>query len=124
MTPIERRQLRRQVADDAGFTLVELLLSIVILAIVAAPLTAVVIGFLKNTDTTAARMSESHDAQISSAYFGQDVQSIGARDYSDSTKLDAPLKQSVETDVAWDSGTYQCGTPGLPTATIRFGWDQ
>ena len=43
-------------SDDAGFTLVELLVTMVIIGIIVAPLTAVVLGYLKNTDATTARM--------------------------------------------------------------------
>jgi prepilin-type N-terminal cleavage/methylation domain-containing protein len=61
--------------DEAGFTLVELLVTIVILgAIVGAIGTAIVVG-LRTTDATQVRLAESHDAQMTSAFFGNDVQS-------------------------------------------------
>jgi prepilin-type N-terminal cleavage/methylation domain-containing protein len=109
--------------DDAGFTLVELLMSVVILGIIAVPLAGVVIGYLKNAGATSARMSESHDAQMAAAYFAQDVQALGTRDYSDATTFDHPLLQSVETGVAATGGTYPCGPAGTPDAVVRLAWD-
>lgn len=119
-SPSQRLSNSRPQTSEAGFTLVELLVSVVILGVIAAPLAAVVIGFFKHSDTTARRMNESHDAQMAAAYFAQDVQAVGVRDYSDATKLDKPLLQSIETGVAAGSGKYPCGASA---AVIRFGWD-
>jgi prepilin-type N-terminal cleavage/methylation domain-containing protein len=106
--------LRPRLRDDDGFTLVELLMSIVILGVIAAPLAAVVIGYFKNSAATSARLNESHDAQIAAAYFAQDVQGIGVRDYDDTTSAYFPLLQSVETAVAADGGSNPCGPAGTP----------
>jgi prepilin-type N-terminal cleavage/methylation domain-containing protein len=102
-----------------GFTLVELLIAIVILGIITVPLSNVVIGYFRNTDATTARLIESHDAQISSAYWAQDVASIGTR----STTSPFALNQSVETGVAYNAGLYQCGAAGTPSAIVRLAWD-
>ena len=56
---------------DAGFTLVELLITIVILGIITVPLSGVLIGFFRNADATSDRMALSHDAQISAAGKGE-----------------------------------------------------
>jgi prepilin-type N-terminal cleavage/methylation domain-containing protein len=62
---------------EDGFTLIELLVAIVILgAIVGAIGTSIVVG-LRTTDTTTQRLSESHDAQMATSWFGSDVQSAG-----------------------------------------------
>jgi prepilin-type N-terminal cleavage/methylation domain-containing protein len=111
--------------DDRGFTLVELLLAIVIIGIVAVPLGNVIISFLHNTDATTARLSESHDAQISAAYFAADVASIGVRSttYSSDASAPYPLTQSIEENAPATGGLFPCGTAATPNAVIRFGWD-
>jgi prepilin-type N-terminal cleavage/methylation domain-containing protein len=103
-----------------GFTLVELLVAIVILGIITVPLSSVVIGFFRSADATTARLIESHDVQIATVYWAQDVASIGTR----STTSPFALNQSVETDVAYNAGLYQCGAAGTPNAIVRLAWDQ
>ena len=100
-----------------GFTLIELLVAIVILGIITVPLSNVVIAYLRNTDATTARLIESHDAQITSAYWAQDVASIGTRE----TTTPFGFTQSVETGVANNSGLYPCGAAG--NAIVRLAWD-
>ena len=65
-------------------------------------------------------MSENHDVQISAAYFAQDVQALGVRDWTAATY---PLRQSIELDAPPDTGLYPCGAPGTPSAVVRFAWD-
>lgn len=64
-------------ANQSGFTLMELLVAIVILGVIMGPVAASVIAVIHNTASTQQRLTESHDAQISTAYFGNDVQSAG-----------------------------------------------
>ena len=108
----------RSVRGDDGFTLVELLVAIVIMGVISVPLTNVVISYLHNSDATMARLLESHDVQISSAYWAQDVASIGTR----STTSLYPLTQSVETDVAYSASKYPCGPAGT-TPIVTLAWD-
>jgi prepilin-type N-terminal cleavage/methylation domain-containing protein len=106
--------------DDRGFTLIELLVAIVIIGIIAAPLGNVMIGYLRNTDATTARLSESHDAQIAAAYFAQDVASVGVHDRTDTAYA---LQQSIEQNASPASGLYPCGGSTLPNAVVRMAWD-
>jgi len=112
-----RYRIRR---DDRGVTLIELLMAVVLLGIIAAPITAALITFLRNTNELQYRLAESHDAQISSAYFAQDVESIGVHDWSLPPYV---MKQSVEQNVGATSGLYPCGTASTPSAVLRLAWD-
>jgi prepilin-type N-terminal cleavage/methylation domain-containing protein len=103
--------MRRGRGDD-GFTLIELLVSIVILGLIMAAVTGVVISYLKDTNSTVGRLQESHDAQISAAYFTQDAESVGVR----ATATPFALQSSI------DSSSYPCATAGT-TPVIRFAWN-
>ena len=111
----------RAIADDGGFTLVELLLVIVVIGVIMVPLADVVLGALRQTDQSAGRLAESHDAQLSAAYFAADVASLGTRSTVD--PLNPVLQTSIETNMAYNAGTFPCGTAGTPTAAVRFAWD-
>ncbi len=113
---------------DAGFTLVELLLAIVILGVIALTVGNVVLGVIKNTDSTSDRLALSHDAQISTAYFARDVAGAGVRDYSATAdgSGNLPYLPSVQLDAAYNAGGSTCGTAATPVATIRLlsdDWD-
>ena len=112
---------RARRGDDSGFTLIELLVAIVVIGIIVVPLVNAVIGDLRNTDATTARLSESHDVQMATAYFAQDVQAAGVRDYTVKNTAYFPLKQSIET-VRGDRRRYPCGA-AAPPAVVRFAWD-
>jgi prepilin-type N-terminal cleavage/methylation domain-containing protein len=114
--------------SEDGFTLVELMIAIVIMAVITVPLANVVIGVLHNQGDTADRLALSHDGQISSSYFAQDVASTGIRDYDaiPGAGGDLPFHPSVQLAAAYNSGGKTCGTATTPTATVRFlsdDWD-
>jgi prepilin-type N-terminal cleavage/methylation domain-containing protein len=102
--------------DDRGFTLIEMLVAVTLLGIIIVPLSMAMIVFFKNSSATTDRMAESHDVQIASAYFAQDVQSVGARDWTSSTLA---TMQSI--DVSPFPGSFPCGSGG--TELVRFRWD-
>lgn len=60
---------------DDGFTLIELLVGMAILGMVLGAIANALIVGLRTTNDTSQRFSESHDAQIASAYLAKDVQS-------------------------------------------------
>jgi len=100
---------------DDGYTLVELLVAIVIIGVIVTPIANAVISYLHNTDTTAARLNESHDQQIAAAYWQQDVSSIGVRSSTyDTTTHNFPLQQSV-------NNAFPCApAPASPLVTLSW----
>jgi prepilin-type N-terminal cleavage/methylation domain-containing protein len=120
------RAMTRGRRRDEGVTLLEVLIVVTILGIIIGPLTASIIVFIKNTNATTDRMAESHDAQITAAYFTQDVQSIGVRDWSDAVDDDDPyktFKPSIELGSA-PRGMAACPSENLTTTlVVRFAWD-
>ncbi|MEU0529966.1 prepilin-type N-terminal cleavage/methylation domain-containing protein [Amycolatopsis tolypomycina] len=113
--------------SDAGFTLVELLIVVVILGVVAAPIANAVIVSIQNTDATAARLAVSHDAQQSAAFFAQDVAAVGLRDYSGAVANGkVPYSPSIQLGATYDSGAQVCGTAATPVSVVRLlsdDWD-
>ena len=99
---------------DAGFTLVELIIAIVILGIITVPLSSVVIGFFRSADATTARLIESHDVQIATAYWAQDVASIGTRSTT------APYLPILSVWIG-PSSPYPCQTTG--NQIVSLVWD-
>jgi prepilin-type N-terminal cleavage/methylation domain-containing protein len=106
--------------DDRGFTLPEMLVAVALLGIIAVPLGNAMIQFFKHSDDTTRRMSESHDAQVAAAYFAQDVQSIGVRDWANPPYKMSP---SVARNPAANADSYPCRYPGDPDPLVRFAWD-
>jgi hypothetical protein len=84
------------------------------------PLGNALIGFIRHTDDTSRRLSESHDVQLAAAYFAQDVQAVGVRDWD---VLPYPLLQSIEVNAPAGGGLYPCGDAGTPDAIVRLAWD-
>jgi prepilin-type N-terminal cleavage/methylation domain-containing protein len=105
---------------DAGFTLVELIIAIVIIGVITVPLADVVLGYFRNTDETTARLLESHDVQITSAYWAQDVASVGMRMAPDASGFYA-LKSSVAIGTDSLAGLPACPVTGTPV--VRLAWD-
>jgi prepilin-type N-terminal cleavage/methylation domain-containing protein len=64
--------------DESGFTLIELLIVMVILPIIFGGITIAIITSLHDDVGVSARLADSHDNQISSAYFARDVESAQA----------------------------------------------
>lgn len=113
----------RLIRDERGFTLPELLIAITILSMIIGPLTAALVVYLRNADSTAARMSESHDVQIASAYFAQDIQSSGVRATTPPYSPAASIFTTWSVSVACDGRRLISGTPVPTTPIVRLQWD-
>jgi prepilin-type N-terminal cleavage/methylation domain-containing protein len=108
--------VKRRGADD-GFTLIELVFTIVIMGVLTIPLGNFILAYFQNYTTTEARISGSHDVQIATAYFSQDVANTGLRG---ATSPYAP-QQSVWTATSGFPATY-CGQ-GLGSPVLLLRWD-
>src|SRR4051794_38660464 len=89
--------------DDRGFTLVETLITVVLISIIMPVLALVFHTMLEQTTATEKRLEDSADAQLAAAYFAEDVASLGVRNDS------GALVQSIEKDVPATGGKYPCG---------------
>jgi prepilin-type N-terminal cleavage/methylation domain-containing protein len=107
------RRLRR---DDSGFTLIEVIITTAIMAIITVPLANFLLQYFATYGDTETRLSDSHDTQIAAAYFSQDVADTGLRDAT----TFAPT-QSIWTPASGFPGTY-CGR-GLGTTMVLMRWD-
>src|SRR4051812_12796110 len=107
---------------EAGFTLVELLIGIAIAGMLITVIGSAMVVGLKTTDATTQRLSESHDAQITSAYLANDVQSATSVNVSPSG---ASCSGGSPTDIVafsyqgGQTATYRCGTTGGQTQVTR-----
>jgi prepilin-type N-terminal cleavage/methylation domain-containing protein len=107
---------RRRATEDQGFTLIELLVTVIILGVITIPLGNLVIEYFLNSARTQARFHESHDSQVTAAFFSQDVASIGLRNQSTQN-----LTQSVWTS-SIGSAPLACST-GI-TPFLALAWDE
>jgi prepilin-type N-terminal cleavage/methylation domain-containing protein len=62
---------------EAGFTLVEMMMAIAIMAVIIVPLTGALVVSLRTTDDTSNRLAASNDAQLFSLWLPGDLQSTG-----------------------------------------------
>lgn len=110
--------LNRTARNDAGFTIIELLITIVILSVVTFPLGNLVIDYFRTQNTATSMLGESHDAQITNAYWQQDAASIGVRASAfDSANNTFALQQSVGI-------SFGCSVPAGTTTFAVLGWTQ
>ena len=71
---------RREYGADAGFTLIEMVVTIAILPIVVGAIAVALISVFSLQGTVSSRVTDSNDALVASAYFNKDVQEHGADD--------------------------------------------
>jgi prepilin-type N-terminal cleavage/methylation domain-containing protein len=105
-------QSRNRRSDD-GFTLIELVIAVAILGIVLVALTGMVFQYMRNVGETTSRMNESSDQQFVSAYWQQDVSSLGLR--AKPVSGNVPSAQSV-----WLGSSPNCAVSGTPV--VSFSW--
>lgn len=129
--------LTRRVPRDQGFTLIELVMTIGIMAIISVALIGMLFGYVRNANETSTRLNESSDQQFVAAYWQNDVSSLGVHDVPASGTNVVPVKQSVWTvdpapasvgvaprcssmaNVLADYG----GSPASPALVAGFAWN-
>jgi prepilin-type N-terminal cleavage/methylation domain-containing protein len=112
----------RDARNDDGFTLMEVVMSVAILGIITVVLTGVVLQYLNVSRSTQTRLSESTDQQFVSAYWQQDVSSLGRRGFDAANPADpVPTKPSVWLDAAAPDG---CGNSVPGDVVVSFAWNE
>lgn len=112
---------RDRSTNDAGFTLIELTLAVIILGIITGALIGVVAEYLKISASTRTRLSESTDQQFVSTYWQQDVSSLGRRTFTPATPSDpVPVASSV---FVGGGSPGNCGA-AAGTVVVAFAWTE
>lgn len=106
--------LRISARREDGFTLIELVMTVAILGVVVATLIGVVFSYLRVSTETGTRLNESTDQQFVSAYWQQDVSSLGLHDAP--TGGVVPTSQSV-----WVGSAPGCA-PATGTPVVMLSW--
>ncbi len=114
------RQRTSDRAADGGFTLIEVLLTVTILAVISAGLFGVVFQYLNVAGVTRTRLSESTDQQFISTYWQNDVSSLGRRSFNPADANPVPTTQSVFVGAAGPGG---CGN-GVGDVVVAFAWQE
>lgn len=112
-----RLRSRLRTADE-GFTLIELVVTVAIMAIISSALIGVVMIYLKTTTQTRTRLAESTDQQFVSTYWQADVSSLGKRSFNPGAADPVPSQASVV--VAPAGG---CGS-SAGTVVVRLEWTE
>src|SRR5438034_6802256 len=100
--------------EERGFTLVEILISMVILGILISSVGGALFISLKTTNATKQRFAQSNDVQIASAYLANDVQSASdahkPSDTADCSGTFTTLVTLSYSSAGHPDAVYKCGT--------------
>jgi len=100
--------------EERGFTLVEIMISMVILGILISSVGGALFISLKTTDATKQRFAESHDVQIASSYLANDVQSASdvhaPSDTANCSGTFTTLVTITYSSAGHPDAVYKCGT--------------
>lgn len=108
---------------DDGFTLIELIITVAIVGIVVTALSGMLIQYLKSSVDTQARLAESTDQQFASAYWQQDVSSLGVSGYAAGAADPFPVAKSTWTASAPSGVTGGCASGFPGSLVVGFAWN-
>jgi len=108
---------RRRRPSEAGFTLVEVLVTVAILGVISFALTESIILGLRTTDDTAGRISAAATVHALSSYFTRDTQSAEEVSVTDSDC--APADPGVFLHLRWT----ELGAVGGGTTRVSYALD-
>ncbi|RNL62395.1 prepilin-type N-terminal cleavage/methylation domain-containing protein [Nocardioides marmoriginsengisoli] len=110
--------------NEDGFTLVELLITTVIVGTIIGALAGILIQYFRVSTNTQSRLSETTDQQFVSAYWQQDVSSLGLRGYTPANAGDQfPVRQSAWTGSAPSGVPAGCVNGLTGTVVVGFVWN-
>ena len=99
---MQRRETRSVCTGEVGLSLIELLIVIVVLPLVIGAAVDAFITSFRTSNSVQSRISQSHDAEITSAYFVRDVQSVTLISTNPSPLCGTGAKQVL--GVEWPGG--------------------
>lgn len=97
--------MRQRADGDPGFTLVELLVSTSMLAVISGTLGAAFVVSFRTTDAATDRLAAAHDVQISTAAFASDVQNAETVWVTDPAPACGPATSALF--LQWKDGAVQ-----------------
>ncbi|MGN6723486.1 MAG: PulJ/GspJ family protein [Marmoricola sp.] len=96
-------------ARDEGLTLIELVVTVAVMSIIMGSLVGMVFLFMRTSTDASTKMNESTDQQFASAFWQQDVSSLGVRGTPAGVGNPIPTSQSV-----WTFSSPSNAPSGLP----------
>jgi prepilin-type N-terminal cleavage/methylation domain-containing protein len=126
---VRKHPKREERGDEGGFTLLEVVIVLVVMTIIVGGITAAFITSFRDSTGVQARLSNSTNAQLTSAFFVRDVESASTVSTS-ATPLCAPAGFAVSATqyqvigLEWLQGAVETGvsyvTTTTPPALVRY----
>lgn len=118
-----RRILRIHTSAEEGFTLIELVIAIAIMGIIVVAIVGTLFAFLRNANDAMTRATESADQQFVSAYWQQDVSSLGSHTAAASGSVPYSTTGSIWTAGGSVPANVPVGCQSIPNTVAGFVWN-
>jgi Tfp pilus assembly protein PilV len=116
--------MNRKLSDEAGFTLVEVLVTIVVQTMIVGALAGAFVVFVRAHDSSKQRFQKSHDAQMAATYFVTDAQAASGPEVSLSDTMScpdpSPPVSGTLTPVARFTWSVSAAAGTTTTSTINY----